>query len=181
MIGIRQHREPAQLRKHVLEQLNSFSRQVQREERAAGEIAARPSQGLDQAELDRVAADGEQDGNVGGGPQRANGRAARHRQVPVAPRQLGYHRAQRIGISGCVAKLEDDVPALDVAALAQSLAKSVHERVGLGFGGSPKDAMQFCGLLCARRERPRCRCAAKHAEKLAPPHLFDLSIVATRL
>ena len=58
MVRIRQDRELAQLRKYVLEQLDSFSREVERKKGAAGEIAPRPRQALDEADLNRIAADG---------------------------------------------------------------------------------------------------------------------------
>ena len=153
MIRIRQHRQLAQFRKYLLEQIDSFCGEIERKERAAREIAARPREALDEAELDWIAADGKQDGNVRGRPHRANCGAARHGEVHVAARQFGYHRAQRIGIARRIAKLEHNVFSLDVAALAQSFAKSIHERVRLRFRRNPKDATELGLLLRSCRDR----------------------------
>ena len=42
-----------------------------------------------------------------------------------------------------VAKLDYDVHSFDVAVLAQSLAETVHEGIGLRFRGNPKNAVYF--------------------------------------
>src|SRR6516225_12214668 len=58
MVRVRQYREFAKFRKYVLEQLNSLSRQLERQEGAAREITARLAQASDDAQRDRVAAEG---------------------------------------------------------------------------------------------------------------------------
>ena len=101
------------------------------------------------------------------GLHRANCGAARHDDVHVAARQFGHHPAQRIGIAGRVAKLKHYILSLDVTALAQSFSKSIHERVWLGFGRDPRDAMRFRPAVHAR-QRP-CRHPTTNKRNELPP------------
>src|SRR5262249_30877334 len=64
MVRVRQYRERVKFWKYVLEQLNSFCRQLERQEGAAREITARLAQASDDAQRNRVAAKGKQHGNV---------------------------------------------------------------------------------------------------------------------
>src|SRR5215470_11124717 len=98
MVRIRQYRERAKFWKYVLEQLNSLSCQLERQEGAAREITARLAQASDNAQRDWVAAEGKQHGNVGYLRHRAGCWTARHGKIDVAPFHFGYHLSQRTGI-----------------------------------------------------------------------------------
>jgi hypothetical protein len=69
-----------------------------------------------------------------------------------------------------IVKLKGNVLSLNVASRAQSFAKPLQERVGLGSSGNPKDAMELGRRLRMRRERPRQRTADKRHE-ISPPHV----------
>ena len=135
-----------------LEQLDSLSRQFERKERGAREIAAGLLEALDDAQLHRVATQRKQDGNVGHRGHRAGRGAARHRKVDVATPQFGNDLTQRLGIAERIAQFEGNVLSLNVAVRAQALAKAFKKRIGLRCGGNPKDAINLCRLLCERGE-----------------------------
>ena len=63
----------------------------------------------DDAQFDRVAAEGKQHGNVCYRRHRAGCGTARNGQVNVTPLQFGYHLPQRSGIASRVVQLKDDV------------------------------------------------------------------------
>jgi hypothetical protein len=67
-------------------------------------------------------------------------------------------------------KLKGNVLSLNVASRAQSFAKTLQERVGLGFSGHPKDAIELRWRLRMRGERPRQRTADKRDE-ISPSHV----------
>ena len=60
-------------------------------------------------------------------------------------RQLGHRRPERFQVAR-VAEIEDHILALEVAVLAQSLAKPIDEWIRLGLGGNPPDAMRGSAL-----------------------------------
>ena len=81
MVRVGQHRQRPQTRQQLPHELDPLLRHLERQEGAAGEVPSRPRQALRDAERDRVAADGEQDGLAGRRPHRQDGRAARHDQI----------------------------------------------------------------------------------------------------
>ena len=170
MIRVRQHRKRPEFWKYVLEQLNPFSRELQRKKRRTREITTWPREALDQAQRYRVAALGKQDRNVRYRRDRSRCRTARHGEIHVAAPQFGYHLAQRLVITRRVVKLKDKVLSLNVASRAQPFTKTLQERVGLGFSGHPKDAIELRWRLAMRGERPRQRAADKRHE-ISPSHL----------
>src|SRR5262249_22474128 len=164
MIRLRQYHEPAKLWKYVLEQLNSLSSQLERKERAAREIAARLPQAFDDTQVDRIAAQGKQDGNVCYTRQGARCRTARHDKIYVAAIQFMYHLPQRTWIAGRVVQFKDNVLSCDVASPTQSFPKAIQKRIGLRFGRKPKDAINPCRLLRLRSARPGHRTTCKRNE-----------------
>src|SRR6202040_2023411 len=118
---------------YVFEQLNPFSRQRERKERAAGEITARLPEALDDTQCYRVTAEGKQDRNICYRRHRASCRTARHGKVYIAAPQFGYNLAQRLRIARCIVNLKGNVLSLNIASRAQSFAKPIQERVGLRF------------------------------------------------
>src|SRR6478609_7519937 len=65
---------------------------------------------------------------------------------------------------------QDEVLALDVSELPQSVLESINVRVWPGTPGQKPNADEPPRLLRARSELPRRR-TAKHTENFAPPHL----------
>ena len=128
MIGVRQNRELAQIRKDLLEQFNPLARQFERQEGRAGEITAGLAEALDQAQFHGVAAQREQDRHFRDRRHRARRRPARYRQVDLAAPEFGCHLAQRLRIADRIMQFKDDVLALDVAPRAQSLPEPFQER-----------------------------------------------------
>ena len=156
---VRQHSEPAQFRKHILEQIDPLCGEVERKERTAGEIAARPRR-PDRDRSPRIAADGTREHRSPPASREWQDRSTR--RVHVAPCQLGQDRTERVRIAGRIAQLQNDVFSLDVPALAQSFAKSINERVGLRFGRNPEDADEvwlFAPVWRMATQPPRRRAA----------------------
>src|SRR5262249_54641015 len=78
--------------------------------------------------------------------------------------------------------LDHDRAPLDPAEFAQPLHKGGGPWAPSRRYGSPQvpDCRQLCGLLRARRERPR-RCAAKQRDELAPLHSITSSAATSSL
>src|SRR5258707_8474020 len=169
MIRVRQHSKRAEFWKDVLEQFDPFSSELERKKRRPREITARLREALDEAQRYRVAALGKQDRNVCYRRHRARCRTARHCEIYVAALQFGYHLAQRLVITRRIMKLKGNVLSLNVASRAQSFAKPLQERVGLGSSGHPKDAIELRRRLRMRGERPRQRTTDKRYE-ISPPY-----------
>ena len=96
--------------------------------------------------------------------QRAGRGAARHGKVDVAAPDVRYHLAQRLRIAGRIVQFQGNVLALDIAPRAQSLAEPVQERVGLGLGGNPENAINPCRIMRQCGDRPSHRSTDKQYE-----------------
>src|SRR6516164_6911372 len=79
------------------------------------------------------------------------------------------------------AELDNEVAALDEAGLAQAFAEGRRNIGASGWGvRAQKSDHRRCRLLCARRERPTCRRAAKKRDELAPEdHSLTSSALAS--
>src|SRR6516165_9406265 len=179
VVGVRNHRKRAKFGKYILEQLNSLSRQFERKKARARKIAARLCHAFDDAQLDRVAAEGKEYGKVCHRRQCACCRTARHGKVYIASLQFGYHLPQRAGIADRRVQLKDNVFSLNVASLKQSFPKAIQERIRLGYGRHPKDAIELFRLLCPRRARPHHRTTCER-EEISPPHGDPSQLLSTK-
>jgi hypothetical protein len=119
---------------------------------------------LDEAQFHGVAAQREQDRHFRYRRHRARRRPARNRQVDLAAPEFGRHFAQRLRIADRIVQFNGDVLALEVAPRAQPLAKPIQERVGLGLGGEPKNAINSRRILRERGGRTGHRSADKRNE-----------------
>jgi hypothetical protein len=85
--------------------------------------------------------------------------------------QFGSVFVNIVGIAAAPAVIDSDVLAGGPTQLLETLRK--RREAGLGFrivsrdGHQHADAPHSVGLLCARRERPRGRCAAEKRDELA--------------
>src|SRR6516162_11119106 len=93
-------------------------------------------------------------------------------------RQFGHATA----IVLAPAELDNEVAALDEAGLAQAFAEGRRNIGASGWGvRAQKSDHRRCRLLCARRERPTCRRAAKKRDEIAAPdHSITSSARARR-
>src|SRR5262249_25455324 len=83
--------------------------------------------------------------------------------------QIGSQRRQSIVVTFTPAIVHGHVSTLDIADLAETLAKGGDDMGGLPGGGAIKEADDWdSALLRARRKRPRCH-TAEQRDELAPP------------
>src|SRR6266545_788500 len=77
--------------------------------------------------------------------------------------------------------LDGDGATFDPTKLSQPLDKSSYPLARSQTRGRSQepDGRQLASLLCARRERPRNRCAAEQRDELAPPHSITSSARAS--
>ena len=103
-----------------------FARPARGQEGDARDVAARPVEAGDKAELDRVAADREDDRDRRGrrlGRKRRRRAAGRDDHRHLTANQIGRQRRQPIILALRPAVFDRDVPALDIAGFAQALAE----------------------------------------------------------
>src|SRR5262249_13158818 len=99
----------------------------------------------------------------------------------LAANEVGCQFRQAIDVVMRPPEFDGHVLALDVAALAQSLAESSHSICERLWGAELEHSNhRHRRLLCARRERPCCR-AADERDELASPHSITSSARASRL
>src|SRR5262249_33462850 len=94
-----------------------------------------------------------------------------HVQLEQLPRQIDY--ASSLCCSPSIN--QDEVPALDVSELPQSVLQSIDVGVRPGAPRDKTDASELTWLLRPRRQRPRRRRATEQRDELAPPHSITSS------
>jgi hypothetical protein len=107
-----------------VQQGQPLRRQLCVQQAHAGEVAARPVQAGDKAELDRVEAHDEHDRNSrGGGLGRHSRRAIRDNHADPTLNQIGRQCRQLIILAVRPAKFDGHVPALVITGFAQPVAE----------------------------------------------------------
>src|SRR6266542_2586374 len=107
----------------LLEQIEAFGRELRRDEGQPGDMSARAGQAVDQLHLDRFA-DGEHDDGDGAGRllgSDGRGRTRGDQHVHLEADELRAERGKPLRSALRIPDLQRDVPALDVAELAQAL------------------------------------------------------------
>jgi hypothetical protein len=100
-----------------------------------------------------------------------NGPAARNDDSNSAANQVGRQFREPIVVVVRRAKFDGDVAAFDVAGFPQALAECRPRQLGrLGRCSVEISDHRHRRLLRARRERPRCRAAAKQDDEIAPSY-----------
>src|SRR5829696_3444240 len=174
MVRLRQDRQRPKIGQKLADKLDPLLCHVEREEGAAGEISSRPRQALRDAERDRVAADGKQDGLIGCGAHGEDRRSARDNEIGARVQEFRQHGPERRRIARCVAQDKSKVLALDIAALAHSLAKAGDERVRLRLGRNPQDKLDVGRHLSPSPTRQGRR-GRNPGDHLSTPHNQHLS------
>ena len=101
--------------------------------------------------------------------------------TPYARREIGRERGKPIQLSLGVAILYGHVLAFGKACLPQPFVKRRDLRPQNRGRASEQQPYYRHRLLCARRERPRCRRTAEERDELAPPHSITSSASVSRL
>jgi hypothetical protein len=163
-----QERYSPDARHRLAQQLDPFRDQFAGQGAQASDVSARARQPGDDTGHQRIAARGHHDGNRCGGilGRHHGGRPARHDQIDVETSQLGRELRKALGAAIGRAIVDDEVLALDVAEVPQTLAQRIE------IGGVRRrrnhlqdaDAVNLAGLLCAGREPPRRRAAEERDE-----------------
>ncbi len=142
----------------------------------AGDVAARPVQAGDEAELDRIGGGFEHDRNSRGRflCRQRRRRAGGGNDRDLMLNQVGRQRRQAVILALGPAVFDPHIAAVDVAGLSEPFEKSRRERrVTLRRGGIEEADHRHRALLGARGERPRHgshRRAAEKRDDLAPSH-----------
>src|SRR5262249_26837411 len=113
----------------LMRQFDALRSDLQVQLRHTSDIAARSVEAVDEAEPHRIAVSGEDDRNrVGCGLGREGTRSGRRSEYahPTLD-QIGEERWQPIVPALCPTKLDRNVAALHIAAVAQALAKSADQ------------------------------------------------------
>src|SRR5215831_4669505 len=142
------------------------------DKRDTGDVAARPVETGDEAELDRVGSRGEDNRNsTSRGLGSQTGRSAgRGNDRDSSTNEVGRLRRQSLVPAFRPAILDRQVLAVYVAGFPQSLAKrGCVESIPLRRCAVEESDCRHCRLLRARRERPRRR-AAEKLDQFSPLH-----------
>src|SRR5712691_1004169 len=150
--------------------LHSLACDFEGQERTAGKVDAWPRQTLRESGLHRIAADGEEDGNVLECPSGANRRETGDDQGDVRLCQLRGPCVQRLQAATGVSNLEGDRLAFDVAELSQTFAKSLQERIGLRSCRQPANARWLARLLCLDGNGRGEEAASQTTDERPPVH-----------
>ena len=114
-----------------MQQLQLLRRELSSVEGRTRDIAARPVEAGDEAELHRIAGGREDDWNRRGcrlGGQRRDGAAARVNDRHLAANQIGRQRRQAIILTLRPAVFDADIAVLDIAGVVQALAERRQNR-----------------------------------------------------
>ena len=162
---IEQHGNAGDAGRDLLEQLHPFAGNRRLHDRKPGGVAAGPGEALDKPAPDRIGNDDKHDGN---GARLLQHRARRRRVL--RENDLGPQRKQFFCRSLSPCRIIERTPAeidVDIESFTPpELLEFVTERgdEGLKFhvvlGMRHEDPDPPDRLLCARRKRPRCQCAA---------------------
>src|ERR1700682_5989699 len=171
---ISQQRHHRRGRNDFVKQRHSFRYALDVEPADAGHVAAWPIEAGDEAGLYRIFAAVKDDRYRGG---RRHGETRRHNaagcgnNIDLATNQFGGEHRQLVRIAARPAILDDDVLPLDIARLAQAVAKHLPiRRVPLGRLTAEEADDRHCRLLRARGPWQYGR-STNHTDEIAPPHL----------
>ena len=144
----------------------------------ASDIAAGPIEANDEAGLDRVNSDHENDRNRCGrglGRECRRHAARRHNDVRRPPDQVGRQLRQPGALPVPPAIFDQNIAALDIAGFSEPFAEAGDEsRVCFGRARMEQPNHRHRRLLRARRERPS-RCRAAERDELAALHSITSS------
>jgi hypothetical protein len=177
-LGIEQDRQSPNTRRNLTQQLDALGGGVGPLQRQAGDVASRPRQAGNDAILDWVRLNREDDRHGRCRPFGLEDRtgAVGNDDIDFAADELGEHLGVTIRAPLAPLEVDRDCAALDPAELAQSL----HE------GGCPlalqrrsrraqkPDRQHLARLLRAQGQRPRRRRAAEQRDKVAAFQLIEL-------
>src|SRR6516165_7881038 len=177
-----EHTNHAGLRHHLAQEFQLLGLQVGAvEEGNAGDIASGPVESCHEANLHRVVAGREHDGNrrscrLGGVRCRF---AAGYDYSALTANEIGRQRRQSPLSILCPAVFNRNVLSLNITCFSQATSQRHHEfSRSIRRRASEEPDYWHRRLLRARCERPRCRAAEKRDE-LAPLHLRDHSITSS--
>src|SRR5262249_21242506 len=176
-VGIDQHANAYGSRLQFMQQPKLFCPKLRRNEGDTGDVAARPVETGDEAELNRVAAAYEDDRDRRsrrlGYICRDDVMSSDHRHLTAY--QIGCEVGQSVVLVLRPAILDHDILALDVTGFTNALPKGGQITCTIGKRRNAEETdHRRCRLLPSRRYRPRHRCAAEQRDKLSPFHLIEL-------
>src|SRR5262249_19761547 len=152
--------------------------QLRREEVHPGNITTRPVQACNEAKSDWVRSHYKHDRNCSGRRLchgRRNTAAAREYHVHLTLHQIGSEKWQKVELSARPAVFDRDIPALHIAAFAETFMECAH-KMGKRVGrlAADKADHRHRRLLRARHQWP-CRRAADERNALASFHSMTSS------
>src|SRR5262249_1955190 len=174
LIGrIHQRGNSLTFRQQLVQCLQHFRHDVAGKKAHAGNVAAGPVQTVDEAHLDRVTANSENDWNLScwrlGSYRCVVGHCSNDRDSALD--HIDSKRGKPISLTLGRSVLDYYVLAFDITDLAQALAElGQPTRVGFEWRGVEKRDHRYSRLLRPRSERPCCG-TADHSNKVAPSHL----------
>jgi hypothetical protein len=134
-------------------------------------------QALDKARADRVGDHREYDRHSAGG-------LLQRHDVRAECNQLRHVFASALGLAGAPAHVDSHILAVGPAQFLQALEKCCQTRLSVrtvhGHTHKHADAAHAFGLLRARRNRPRGRCAGQQRDELASPEVEHGLLPGTR-
>src|SRR5262245_3885896 len=178
---ISQHCGARDARGDLLQQLRPFRTETVFELHKAGDVAARPCQARDQAGADRIGGSRKHNWHGSGCLQQRLHRrcAAGHDDVGRERHQFRRTLAKIVRLDAGPVGLDAQVATFTPSQLLQALHQCGVALLDVRIVRGPAareyaDAPHPLTLLCARRQRPRCR-AAEQRDELAPPHSMTSS------
>src|SRR5262249_49753238 len=166
----------------LLRQVQLLCHQLRGEEVHAGNITTRPIQACNEAKSDWVRSHYKHDRNCCG--RRLchgcrNTAAAREYHVHLTLHQIGSERWQKVELSARPAVFDRDIPALHIAAFAETFMECAH-KMGKRVGRLAADKADHRHRRLLRRRRERAsRRAAEYGDELAPSHSITSSARAS--
>ena len=166
------------LRYQLAEEIKPLGHQLDGEERHSGDIAARPAEAGDQAELDRIATEHQHDRY-----RRGRGLCRQCRRKAAACDDRGHLTSDQIcrqfrqSIVFIIppAVFDGDVLALDVAGFFQALSECGRDvRIRIRRASMHEPDNRHRRLLCVRRERPCRHRAAEQRDEGTSVRLVEL-------
>jgi predicted dithiol-disulfide oxidoreductase (DUF899 family) len=173
-------------RRDLFEQLRPFRRRAVLIQSKPGRVAAWVSQALDKARADRVGDHREYDRHSAGGLLQRHDRvvATGQNDVRAECNQLRHVFASALGLAGAPAHVDSHIVAVGPAQFLQALEKCCQTRLSVrtvrGHTHKHAHATHAFGLLRARRNRPRGRCAGQQRDELASPEVEHGLLPGTR-
>ena len=172
IVGIQEEGNARELRNDLPEQLESFPLEVRRNRRQSGRVSSGPSEARDETRADGIADCDHDEGNRrrssldGEGGWRARG----DDNIDLAGDKLGNQFRKALVLAFRPSIFDDDVTALDVAELAQTLAERADE-IGLeGRGRVPEETDPVGPLQLSAQSKRRCERAGCKCDQHPSPH-----------